>query len=788
MSQSSHKVRNILFFFLGFLVLLFVLVLVFLSPIVKYLIEKYDVKYTGREITLDWAYANPLTGYVHLNNLKIHEYKKDSVFFHSAGVSAHFNMQKLFSGAYIIEDLTLDKARLNIIQLDKKRYNFTDIVEKFADKPGEKKKPGKVHFSMINIKVNDSEIHYDEKITPVNYFIKKVFIESSGMRWDSDTIANKVSFEAGIGHGIIKGTFGMNTKTKDYKMAVDIDELDMKIIEQYLKDLTNYGTFRSVMDIDVTASGNFKDGEDVDAKGTMTVHDFHFGKSKNEDFASFEKFSIKVNKMNPRKRLYLIDSISLIEPFLKYERYDGIDNIGTMFGKKGSNVQAAASSEKFNLVIELGNYVKLLAKNFFHSDYKVNKLGIYRANLRYNDCSLNEKFSMGLDPLTIRADSINSNHQRVFFRLNSGIKPYGDLGVTLSVNPKDSSDFKFVYKIENINATVLNPFVISATTYPLDRGSISFNGTTDVQKGAVQSKNHLLVIDPRITKRIRNKGNSWLPLGVILFFTRDNGNAIDYEIPITGSLKDPEFHFGNIIWNIVLNTFIKPPTTLYRSEVKNVENRIEKSLSFDWQMGSAVMMPDCEKFVKNVASFLKDHPDVSIDVQPIDYLEKEIEYLSFFEAKKKYFRESKKIQGLLSEDDSTDVSRMSIKDADFVKYLNAHVTDKRKFSVQEKCIAFLSEGYVNKKWAELKKAREQTFESYLKDGPVLSRVKVKAHKTEIPFTGFSHYKISYNGALPDDLKNAFKTLDKLDNEEPRAKLKDERNKTRKFLDFFRKKK
>ncbi|HKC69770.1 MAG TPA: hypothetical protein VKG26_16140, partial [Bacteroidia bacterium] len=70
-----RKLRKTFFISLTSIVVLFILVIVFISPITKYLIEKYDFKYTGREITLDWAYVNPFTGYIHLNNLKIFENK-----------------------------------------------------------------------------------------------------------------------------------------------------------------------------------------------------------------------------------------------------------------------------------------------------------------------------------------------------------------------------------------------------------------------------------------------------------------------------------------------------------------------------------------------------------------------------------------------------------------------------------------------------------------------------------------------------------------------------------------
>lgn len=63
-------------------VIVFVTVVIaIISPLTKYLIQKYDVKYTGRETKMDWVYVNPFTGYVHFKNLKVYELKGDTVFF-----------------------------------------------------------------------------------------------------------------------------------------------------------------------------------------------------------------------------------------------------------------------------------------------------------------------------------------------------------------------------------------------------------------------------------------------------------------------------------------------------------------------------------------------------------------------------------------------------------------------------------------------------------------------------------------------------------------------------------
>ena len=71
-----NRFKKILLIVTASIVGLVILVILFISPITKYLIEKYDETYTGRQITLDLAYVNPFTGFVHFKNLKIFEKQK----------------------------------------------------------------------------------------------------------------------------------------------------------------------------------------------------------------------------------------------------------------------------------------------------------------------------------------------------------------------------------------------------------------------------------------------------------------------------------------------------------------------------------------------------------------------------------------------------------------------------------------------------------------------------------------------------------------------------------------
>jgi hypothetical protein len=169
-------------------------------------------------------------------------------------------------------------------------------------------------------------------------------------------------------------------------------------------------------------------------------------------------------------------------------------------------------------------------------------------------------------------------------------------------------------------------------------------------------------------------------------------------------------------------------------------------------------------------------------VSPVHYADKEKEYLSIFAAKKKYFlATNKKEKADFTSDDSVNVSRMSPKDSLFVKYMRDHTKDNLLFTVQDLSKAFIGPSTLEKMYERLKYERQEAFMKKFHEADVAGRVKLKKDESKTPYNGFSYFRISYNGDIPEEMKEAFNALDEYDNESPRKKLKEERKKTRRFF-------
>ena len=777
MKKATSRVKKYFILASGIILVTIVLILALISPIAKYLLQKYDVKFIGRELVVDWVYVNPFTGYVHLNDLKIVEEKGDSLFLSVEGVSANLALAKMLSKTIEISEIVINRPWAKIVQ-QKDQLNFDDIIKLF--KPDSLAGPASAwQFTFLNTKVIDGEFHYYEKVIPINYFIKNVNIETTGKKWSADTIGATFNFQEGKSTGTMKGDFTINVSNQDYRLAMAVHDFDLEIIRQYIWELINYGMFRARLDANINARGNFSSQDSISMKGTVALRDFHLGKTSDDDYLSFKKLAVVMEELSPVHHKYLFDSIILTHPYLKYERYDSLDNVAAMFGKKGKNISDVTQQPgRFNLVIEIARSIEVLSRNFFNSDYKIGSLGIYDADLTFNDYSLAEKFSVKASPLTITADSINKNQKRVGLSVASGIKPFGSAKLFISINPKDSSDFDLTYTIEKVPTTTFNPYLISYTSFAVDRGTLEINGAWNVRNGEIKSSNHVVVIDPRVTKRIRNKDMKWIPMPLIMSFIRERGNVIDYEVPITGNLKDPKFRLRDIIFDLIKNIFVKPPTTPYRAAVKNLENEIEKSLTVKWEMRQPALGAHQQKFVRKISEFLKDNPEALLNVRPFEYTSKESEYILFFETKKKYFLLSQgKSAKDFTKEDSLRVCTMSVRDGGLVAHISKNLSDTVMFTLQEKCVNFVGSDLVRARLRSLAKDRETSFREIFLAHGTDDRLKIYASKIDIPYNGFSYYKLEYPGEIPNALHKAYQEMNDLNDEGPRKKYLNRRKRS-----------
>jgi len=383
-------------------------------------------------------------------------------------------------------------------------------------------------------------------------------------------------------------------------------------------------------------------------------------------------------------------------------------------------------------------------------------------------------------PFNLMADHIDKTKNQGKIECHSNLKPYGKADVSILVYPKNRTDFDLNYHLIKIPITLFNPYMVTATSFPFDRGSLELKGSWDVKNGSINSKNRLTLIDPRVGKRQKKRDTRWLPIPLAFALLRERGNVIDYDIPIHGNLNKPRFNFWDPVLDVLVNLFIKPPTIPYGIHVRNVENKLEKSINIKWALHSCRLASNTEKFMEDLVAFLEKNEDSQLNIQPNVYQEKEEEYLLLFEARKRYYLQihHKRIRSFTSED-SIEVEKIASKDPGFLVYLNKNITDSLLFTVQHKSLNVIGEKALASKFSLLKRNRKNHFLSYFPKN-LWHRLVFLPSKKVIPFNGQSLYEISYKGEIPESLVNEYKKYNDLNDDLIRENFK----KKRKFRDIF----
>src|SRR5436190_6115770 len=250
--QIMSRTKKVMVISVVIVALLFVAAIFLVSPWAKYFVEKNDERYTGRKIDIGWAYATVFTGFVQFNEVRIYEAESDTVFLSAKSISADFAMLKLLWNHVEMTEIIITEPQGAIINTEK-HFNYDDIVTRFTPDPL-RKNPSRTHVSVLSVKVIHGEIYYRDKAIPIDYLIRDLNMESSGKKWDADTIASSFSFLSQKGNGTARGHFMINPNTKDYRLTRSIANFDLEVIRQFIWELINYGYFSAKLNAEVRAT------------------------------------------------------------------------------------------------------------------------------------------------------------------------------------------------------------------------------------------------------------------------------------------------------------------------------------------------------------------------------------------------------------------------------------------------------------------------------------------------------------------------------------------------------
>ena len=115
-------------------------------------------------------------------------------------------------------------------------------------------------------------------------------------------------------------------------------------------------------------------------------------------------------------------------------------------------------------------------------------------------------------------------------------------------------------KFAGVDMTSVTPYSGRFAGYGIEKGKLSVDVTYKVENRALDAKQKFVVDQLQLGDKVESPDAVSLPLKLAVALLKDRNGVIDIDLPMTGSLDDPKFRLGPLIWKAFVGLLTKIAT------------------------------------------------------------------------------------------------------------------------------------------------------------------------------------------------------------------------------------
>ena len=116
-------------------------------------------------------------------------------------------------------------------------------------------------------------------------------------------------------------------------------------------------------------------------------------------------------------------------------------------------------------------------------------------------------------------------------------------------------------KVSDIDLVDFSPYSGKYAGYNIGKGKLSMDATYKLQDRQLTAENHLFIDQLTFGDKVESPDATQLPVQLAISLLKDNRGQINIQLPIAGSLDDPQFSIGGLIFRVIGNLFVKAVTS-----------------------------------------------------------------------------------------------------------------------------------------------------------------------------------------------------------------------------------
>ena len=245
---------------------------------------------------------------------------------------------------------------------------------------------------------------------------------------------------------------------------------------------------------------------------------------------------------------------------------------------------------------------------------------IIDGSANYADFWIQPNFAVGIQALNGTVEGLSSDPKsRAKVKLDGKVDRYAPVTINGELNLMSAavySDIKMSFK--GLELTTMTPYSGHFAGYKIDKGKLSVDLSYKVDQRKLDAEQHFVIDQLQLGDAVDSPDAVHLPLKLAIALLKDRNGVIDLPLPITGSLDDPQFKVGPIIWHALVNLLEKAVTAPFAAIGRLFGGHGEEMKFIDFAPGSADLDAASKEKLDALTKALQEHDQLKLDV-PIVY-------------------------------------------------------------------------------------------------------------------------------------------------------------------------
>jgi hypothetical protein len=261
-------------------------------------------------------------------------------------------------------------------------------------------------------------------------------------------------------------------------------------------------------------------------------------------------------------------------------------------------------------------------------------MSMVNGRIDFTDLFVKPNYSADLSELTGKLSSFSSNPPKgesgrpalADLELRGKAQQTAALEITGKLNPLAKPlELDITAKMRDLDLAPLSPYSVRYSGHGIERGKMSMDVNYKIAAdGQLTATNKLVLNQLQFGDEVQGAPNS-LPVRLAVALLADRNGVIDVDLPLSGSLNDPQFSIGPLIFKAIINLIVKAATSPFSLLTGGLGGGSGESSTITFEPGSSVLGTSAKEGLDKVVKALVERPNLQMTVVGTSSLEQERE-------------------------------------------------------------------------------------------------------------------------------------------------------------------